>query len=169
MSMTLSIAETPEELEGVADLTRQYLEWDLRAFEKAAGLSLDLEAYVANTLDHLDAYMPPDGRLVMARDAAGRLQGLVLLRRLDPESAEIKRLFVDPAARGKGVGERLVETVLDEAGKAGYRRVFLDTATYMTAAHRLYRRFGFRDTAPYPGSENDETVKAFLIFMTREL
>ncbi len=60
-------------------------------------------------------------------------------------------------------------SLLEQARRIGYEQVFLDTGTYMPAAHRLYRSFGFRDTGPYSGSENDETVQKFLKFMKLKL
>lgn len=169
MTITITIAEALEELTGVAELTRRFLEWDLAEFASVSGLSLSLDEYVSNTLDNLEDYMPPDGRIAMARDESGNLLGIVMLRRLAAGTAEIKRLFVDPEARGAGIGKKLVGSLLEQARDIGYEQVYLDTGTYMPAAHRLYRGFGFRDTGPYPGSENDETVQRFLKFMKLEL
>jgi len=169
MSVTVSHAKSANDLTGVAEMTRCYLEWDIGEFEKASGISLNLEDYLSNTLDNLDDYMPPDGRLIMARGEAGNLLGLILLKRLAESAGEIKRLYVDSEARGQRIGQKLIESLLKEARKIGYDRLFLDTATYMPSAHRLYRRFGFCDTGPYPGSENDKTVQKYLIFMKLEL
>ncbi len=169
MTIRITVSTAPEDRAGLAELTRKYLEWDLAEFEKASGISLSLDAYLSNTLDNLEDYMPPDGRLLMARDASGDLRGTVLLKKLAGGTAEIKRLFVDPAARGEGIGRKLIEHLLEEARQIGYGQVFLDTGTYMPAAQRLYKSFGFQDTDPYPGSENDETVQEFLRFMTLKL
>ena len=169
MTIRITYAETPEEPAGLAEMTRRYLEWDLGEFERVSGISLSVDDYVSNTLEHLEEYMPPDGRLVMARDEPGNLLGTVMLRKLGDASAEIKRLFVNPDARGMGIGNKLISFLLGEARQIGYQQIFLDTGTYMPAAHRLYESFGFRDTGPYPGSENDETVQKFLRFMKLEL
>lgn len=169
MQVSISHAKTGRDLSGVAEMTQRYLEWDIGEFEKVSGISLDPKEYLTNTLDNIEDYMPPNGRLVMARDNVGSLLGLVLLKRLAKGAGEIKRLYVASEARGKGVGQKLIETLLEEARQIGYDRLFLDTATYMPSAHRRYRSFGFRDTDAYPGSENDETVQKFLIFMKLEL
>jgi len=92
MSVTVSSAKTARDLSGVAEMTRRYLEWDIGEFEKASGISLNLKDYLSNTLDSLDDHMPPDGRLAMARDEAGSLLGLILLKRLAEGAGEIKRL-----------------------------------------------------------------------------
>ena len=68
----------------------------------------------------------------------------------------MKRLFVLPAARGKGLGAGLVRTLIAHMAVWGYPTVRLDTATYLTDAIALYRRLGFVETEPYreipPGS-----------------
>ncbi len=119
-----------------------------------------------------DAYLPEladvEGRagraqLLVARDR-GRVVGAVALV-LDGDFGEVtesadeaafRMLVVDPAARGHGIGERLVTECLTRARAAGRRRMVLSTDPVMTAAHRLYGRLGFtripeRDWAPRPG------------------
>jgi ribosomal protein S18 acetylase RimI-like enzyme len=74
----------------------------------------------------------------------------------DPAEAAFRMLVVDPAARGTGVGELLVQACLERARAAGKRSMVLSTDPRMHAAHRLYARLGFtrqpeRDWSPLPG------------------
>jgi len=62
----------------------------------------------------------------------------------DADTAELRKMYFLPEARGKGMGERLLRHVLDVARARGYARVYLETLTGMDSAMRLYERLGFR-------------------------
>jgi ribosomal protein S18 acetylase RimI-like enzyme len=66
--------------------------------------------------------------------------------------AEIKRMFVRPAARGRGLGRRVLDELESAASELGYRRLRLDTAVSMTTAMALYRAAGYRDIPDYNGN-----------------
>ena len=75
--------------------------------------------------------------------------GCVALRLLDPRTAEMKRLYVRAAHRGKGLGRVLAQAAIDAAREAGCTRILLDTLPGMREAQSLYGRLGFRSTGPY--------------------
>lgn len=58
--------------------------------------------------------------------------------------AEVKRMYVRPAARGTGVAQAVLARLEDEARGRGYRHLMLETGDDLAAAHRLYERAGFR-------------------------
>jgi putative acetyltransferase len=118
--------------------------------EYAASLPFDLDFQgFADELAGLPgAYAPPRGRLLLALDG-GSAVGCVALRPVDGQTAELKRLYVRPRARGTGAGRRLTESAVAAARAAGYERIVLDTVPGMEAAQALYRSLGFADTAPY--------------------
>jgi len=106
------------------------------------------------------AYAPPRGRLLLAGAPEGAF-GCIALRPLDGGGGaaltergerfvgEVKRLYVQPAHRREGWGERLVRAVVEEARAIGYRELKLDTLERMSAARALYADIGFRECAPY--------------------
>lgn len=90
------------------------------------------------------------GLLLVAVDDTGPL-GCGGLRLFDAaaDAAEIKRLYVRDRARGNGIGELLMRTLLTHAVQAGCTRVLLDTAPELAAARALYARLGFLPIPPY--------------------
>jgi GNAT superfamily N-acetyltransferase len=105
-------------------------------------------------------YVRPAGMLLVAvgaEDAAVPTEATALgcgaLAAQDPPTvAEIKRLYVRPTARKRGIGETLTRVLIDWAGTLGYTRVRLDTAPELHEAIALYHRLGFTPIAPYrPG------------------
>lgn len=91
-------------------------------------------------------YAPPRGAFYVVRDGA-RVVGSVGVERLDDgASAELHRLYLDAALRGRGTGRALVETVLGWCREHGVTRLLLWSDTRFEQAHRLYERMGFRLT-----------------------
>ncbi|HZO00495.1 MAG TPA: GNAT family N-acetyltransferase [Burkholderiales bacterium] len=91
------------------------------------------------------AGLPGEYRLLLADPAAG----CVAVRFLGPETAEMKRLYVRSAHRGRGLGRALAEAAIVVARDAGCTRIVLDTLPKMREAQALYRMLGFRRIAPY--------------------
>jgi GNAT superfamily N-acetyltransferase len=73
-------------------------------------------------------------------------------KRLDVETAEIKRMYVAPEARGQGLGRRILEQLEEGARKAGYDVIRLDTGDRLPAAIDLYRSAGYREIPDYNGN-----------------
>ena len=138
-------------------LLRQYQEElpeDLRV--------LHLDAEIAGLTDRYAA-----GAMLMAEREDGSPVGCVVLHRSSDEDAEIKRLWVDPTARGLGAGRALVQAVIDLARMGGYRRVILDThAGRLVAAYNLYRSMGFTECEPY--GDADYACPTFLALPLHE-
>ncbi|WUR11973.1 GNAT family N-acetyltransferase [[Empedobacter] haloabium] len=138
--LAIRLAALPDDLPHVRALFREY----------AAGLGVDLcfQDFEAE-LDSLPGkYASPRGRLLLAWDGDVPA-GCVALRPVDATRAEMKRLYVRPAARARGLGRQLAERICAEAKEAGYRAICLDTLVTMTPAVRLYRELGFGPIEPY--------------------
>lgn len=93
-------------------------------------------------------YAPPGGLILLAR-LHGTTVGMVAYRRLDEQTCEMKRLFVQAPARGHGLSRALVTALMDHARRAGYREIYLDTLPKMDRAQQLYESLGFHDIPPY--------------------
>ncbi|MCX7566086.1 GNAT family N-acetyltransferase [Sulfitobacter sp. F26169L] len=90
----------------------------------------------------------PQGIILLAA-LAGRPVGCAMTHALDPETSEIKRLFVGPDARGLGAARKLVTALMDQARADGFSRVVLDTSVNLTPARALYADLGFTERGPY--------------------
>ena len=62
-------------------------------------------------------------------------------------------MYVRPSARGLGVGQAILQGLIDDARRLGYKAIHLDSAPFMHEAHALYRSFGFVPTGPHKGWE----------------
>lgn len=138
--VVLSLATSPEDVREVRALFEEYA--------ASLGFSLCFQGFDRELAELPGAYAPPGGRLLLAR-VDGAPAGCVGLRRIGEGICEMKRLFVRPAHLGTGLGRRLAEAVIDEARRAGYATMKLDTLPSMKAAIGLYESLGFRDTSPY--------------------
>jgi putative acetyltransferase len=98
---------------------------------------------------------------------ADDLLGCVALKELDAGHGELKSMRTDAAARGRGLGARLLEHVLAEATRRGYRRISLETGSeeFFRPARTLYAKYGFRECGPFAGYVLDPNS----VFMTLEL
>ncbi|MER5453774.1 GNAT family N-acetyltransferase [Micromonospora sp. NPDC002389] len=102
---------------------------------------------------------PPSAETIsvflVARDATGTAVGCGGLRLLGPGSAEIKRMYVVPPARGTGVAVAILRALEDAARQAGVRTLLLETGTAQPDAQRFYEREGYRpieNFGPYRGA-----------------
>lgn len=142
--VTLAAPDSPELLDEARQIFRDY----------AASLQVDLcfQNFEAELAALPGDYDPPRGRLLLAL-VDGAVAGCGALRPLPdcdyPNACEMKRLYVRPAFRGFGLGRLLVQALLDDAKRAGYSSVLLDTLDDMEAARGLYASFGFEEVPPY--------------------
>ena len=100
----------------------------------------------------------PETTLFVARDEDGRAVGMGALRVYSAEMGEVKRMFTDPAVRGKRIGSALLAAIETLARQKGLRVLMLETGGLegMEEAHRLYQRSGFTQRGPfldYPDSQ----------------
>ncbi len=118
--------------------------------EYAAALGIDLcfQDFETELATLPGKYAPPGG-IILLGELHGAVFGVVALRPLDANAAEMKRLFVRHEARGSGLGRLLAIAVIERAKQAGYRSIRLDTLPQMLAAQDLYRSLGFRETDAY--------------------
>jgi carbonic anhydrase len=149
---TITNEKTPEQTamqQQVRDLFVAYQKW-LDADQCFKGFDVELASLPG-------AYGAPKGRLFYL-EIDGKSAGCIGLRSVDDSSCEIKRLFVLPEYRGRGLGQKLVLAAIKAAREIGYRTMLLDTLPKMPMALKLYREMGFIDTPPYYEAPQEGTV-----------
>jgi ribosomal protein S18 acetylase RimI-like enzyme len=137
-------AESGEQIAAVRELFLEYAQ--------SLGFSLCFQSFDKEFAGLPGEYVPPDGGLLLATHE-GAPAGCVALHKLEAGICEMKRLYVRPQFRGKGLGRGLAERVIADARQIGYNRLRLDTVEpMMRAAVAMYRQLGFREIAPYRGN-----------------
>ena len=122
-----------------------------RLFEAyAAELNVDLrfQGFAAELENLPGIYGPPAGVLLLGR-VDGQTAGCVAVRDRGEGACEMKRLYVQPAARGTGLGRALAEESILRARALGYRKMVLDTLETLKPALALYQSLGFEKTGAY--------------------
>jgi GNAT superfamily N-acetyltransferase len=156
------------------DLNIEYMAWVLEGVAQTFGVPRDevvgmpARDYVPTVIDKVCGDPPPKDVFYIV-DVAGEHAGMGGFRHLAPGVAEIKRVYVRPAFRGRNLGDLVLARLLADGARFGYRRFRLDTAPFMTAAHRLYERNGFTDCAAYAGLEVPPEYRHRWRFMERAL
>ena len=139
--MKLIQATSPEEIALARQLFEEYASW--------LEINLCFQNFDKELASLPGDYALPRGRLFLAIED-DQLAGCVALRPLPDRACEMKRLYVRPTFRGRGLGRKLVATILEAAREIGYERMLLDTLPgKMDQALAMYRRLGFKEIEAY--------------------
>jgi GNAT superfamily N-acetyltransferase len=139
--LTLVQAECPAHVAQARELFQEYAQ--------SLGVNLCFQNFEQELAGLPGHYAPPDGRLLLA-EYDGQLAGCVALHKWEDGVCEMKRLYLRPSFRGKGLGRAIAEKIIVEARSIGYQRMRLDTiGPLMKDAVEMYRKLGFREIAPY--------------------
>ena len=111
--------------------------------------NLDVENEVNFTMNNLDKFAEPDGRLLLV-EVDSEIVGTISLRKIREDAGEIKRMYVKPKFRGKKLGNLMVEKVISISEENGFSKLFLDTSSFMSSAVSLYKKYGFIEIDSYP-------------------
>ncbi len=143
-------ASFPEQIAQARELFLEYA--------ASLGFSLCFQNFDAELAGLPGDYAPPSGRLLLAEWEA-QLAGCGALHKLEADVCEMKRLYLRPQFRGKGIGRVIAERLIAEARAIGYARMRLDTVgPVMKDAVAIYRKLGFKEIAPYRENPMEGTL-----------
>jgi len=127
-------------------------------YANSLGFSLSFQNFEHELRTLPGDYVPPSGRLLLAYLNESAV-ACVALHRFAGDICEMKRLYVQPEARGHALGRMLVERLIKEARAIGYKRMRLDTVgPVMSRAVLLYRDMGFEEISPYRENPMEGTL-----------
>ena len=139
--MKLILATSESDIKEARTLLQEYAAW--------LGISLCFQNFDRELAALPGEYAPPDGRLLLAFED-DEVAGCIALRKIRATTCEMKRLFLRPEFRGRGLGRVLVERIIEEARQIGYTQMCLDTLPgRMDQAIALYKSIGFKEIEPY--------------------
>ncbi len=126
-----------------------------REYEKWLDMDLCFQSFEEELATLPGKYAPPDGRLYLAF-VDEKPAGCIALRKLEDGICEMKRLYLNDAARGQGIGKKLIEKLIGDAREIGYKKMRLDTfPPKMGKAVSLYESYGFRPIHAYYDNPHD--------------
>jgi ribosomal protein S18 acetylase RimI-like enzyme len=143
----------------IAKTTEQFAEGRKLFEEYAASLNFKLcfQGFTEE-LNQLDQqYNAPTGALIIAYVNSNAIAA-VGIRQFEPQKAELKRMYTQPAFRGHKIGNHLLNKAIGIATELGYKQLLLDTLPEMEAAIKLYHKFGFKTTTSYRFNPFDEAI-----------
>jgi len=102
----------------------------------------------ADLADIEGTYRENGGCFDVLVDDSNRIVGTVAVHRTSEDLCELRKMYLDPSARGGGKGRMLLEHAISRARELGFPRMWLETADCLTEATRLYRSYGFEEWNP---------------------
>jgi ribosomal protein S18 acetylase RimI-like enzyme len=149
-TITLTSPATEPEWHEAGILIDELIDWDFERFRAQCYERADLvRAFYPDNLEDVRRHCSgADGRFLLAR-GDGDAAGCASFRRLDDHTCELYNVYVRHGYRGHGIGALLLRQLQGDARRAGYQAMYLETATYMLDAHRLYHSLGFEVRGHY--------------------
>lgn len=152
----------------IKELFWEYLSWANTRLSEEYQIDFDIQSMLENDMQNLQKYFPPAGRLVFAYQDE-HTAGLACMKKINHDTVEIKRMYVRPDFRGKGLGRQLLRWIISKAQQENYKLIRLDTNRFMKPAQSLYQSLGFEVIEPYPESEIPADFHPYWIFMEKKI
>lgn len=169
-----TIADPVAHIEELLELNIEYMTWVCQGVESHFGipaeevLGMPAAKYVPSIIDKVCGAPPPKGIFYLVK-VDGGLAGMGGIRYVRKDVAEIKRIYFRPKYRGNRLGENMLNRLISDATRFGYKAALLDSGPFMKSAHKVYERCGFLDCASYEEAEVPPEFHSGWRFMRRDL
>ena len=157
------IQATEEHISNVRELFQENFSSTNLMISREFNISLDVNASLEQDIATIQRFFPPSGCLLLAEYE--EIVGCACLRKIGKNVGEIKRMYVRPKYRRKGIGRCLLQAIITEARQIGYSKIRLDSAPFAKSAQSLYYSTGFQNIEPYPESEIPKEYHSRWVFM----
>ena len=156
------------------ELCEEYFDWmasELRnnyGIDVSQTLGISLRDYVGSNVDEFISSLASGGVLYLLQEKKQTI-GMGALVGLKQGIGEIKRMYIKPEYRGKGLGREMLRLLLGKGEEYGFSEIYLETGAFMTAAQGLYRSMGFHERNEYPETEVPPQLRRFWMFMEKRI
>jgi len=137
----MAIVEEEQDIEHIRSLFLEYAD--------SLSFSLGFQGFTDELLGLPGDYEILEGGMLLLYKSEQQAVGCAAMRRIDQDICEMKRLYVRPYFRGKGIGRELTLKIIEQTREMGYKQMRLDTLDYMKAAVKMYESLGFRYIQAY--------------------
>ncbi len=138
----------------------------IRGNLKDCGLDIPGTAYFDENLDRLGEYYLSGGgkRFYLVAEEEGRVLGGAGFSQIDffEDCAELQKLYLCDRAKGRGAGYVLLEKTEEKARSMGFKRMYLETHSVLSAAIHIYEKTGYREIPKPPGAVHSAMDRFFL-------
>ncbi|MFX0081641.1 MAG: GNAT family N-acetyltransferase [Candidatus Hodarchaeota archaeon] len=166
----------------LVDLNEEFLSWIANEMKKHYDLDIfNVEGTVQNnrieirslirvyaeiSVENITSYIPMEG-IYYILQLNEKIAGMGALRKIKTNIGEIKRMYIRPEYRGKGLGKALLQKLLRKAKEFQFSIIRLETGKFMTTAQYIYHKVGFREIDEYPEIETPPPLRPYWLFMEK--
>ncbi|MHA1198012.1 MAG: GNAT family N-acetyltransferase [Candidatus Heimdallarchaeaceae archaeon] len=159
--------------EELIKLNIEYMSWIFDEIERNLKVNTRTEIgpvdeYIRSKIDEIYSFSPPKGICFLIKEDT-LYAGMGAFREIREGVAEIKRMYVKPEYRGRGLGKQLIVLLLQKIEEYQFSEIYLDTAPFMEAAHGLYKKMGFVDRDAFPETEVPEAFRHLWNYMEKKV
>ena len=153
-----------EQVLAVKELVWEYFCWGNTLSVQKKGFNFNIQRMFLDFIESLYHYKKPTGILYLLRKDSTPI-GVGGFKKLSDDTCELKRMYIRESFRKSGLGNGLLQMLIENAKKFNYVKMKLETARFMEDAYILYQKFGFKEIPIYSEAESPEEYQSIICCM----